>query len=69
MSKDRFRAVLVLGKYRVIKKTDTHVQVALGGTTTMTFDIKPFFDIREGDLLTFYTEVYTNAQPSPSSVQ
>lgn len=66
---DRFRAVLVLGKYRVVKKTATHVQVALGGSTTMTFDIKPFMDIREGDLLTFYTEVYTNAQPSEPSLQ
>lgn len=63
------RIVLVLGKYRVISRTETDVKVALGGSTTMTFDIKPFMDIREGDLLTFYTEVYTNAQPSESSKQ
>lgn len=53
------RVVLALGKYRVVERSSTGMKIALGGSTTMTVSIPQMqhFDIRDGDLLTLYTEV------------
>lgn len=51
------RLVLVLGKFRVIERTDTSMKIALGGSTTMTVTLPPQADVKDGDILTFYTEV------------
>lgn len=59
------RIVLNLGKFRVISRTETHMQLALGGSTTMTIPLRPFMDVREGDLLTLYTEVLYAIPLSP----
>ncbi len=62
MSDLRFR--LVLGKFRVVRTDDLRFTLKLGGTTEMTV-IRPWnADIREGDLLTLYTEVLINAKLS-----
>jgi len=51
------RVKLVLGKFRVISRTELEMKVALGGSTTMTVGVESFMDVREGDLITLYTEV------------
>jgi hypothetical protein len=58
-SQKSLRAILPLGKYRVVEKGTTHIKVAMGGSTTMTINLPNMhlYDIREGDLLTYYTEV------------
>lgn len=62
------RLILVLGKFRVVKLVDRKMTLKLGGTTEMTIDLPAVADVRDGDLLTLYTEVLL-AQPSQSSVQ
>ena len=52
-----FRLILSLGKYRVISRTAGMMRLALGGTTEMTVSIPEMADVREGDILTLYTEV------------
>ena len=59
---ERLRVKLVLGKFRVIERSETHMKVALGGSTTMTVTVEPYMDVQSGDLITLYTEVYL-AQP------
>ena len=63
------RAIWPLMKARVIERTETHVKIEIGGSTTITIvhDMR-LYDVREGDLLTLYTEVLL-AQPSTTSVQ
>ena len=58
-TKGTLRAILPLGKYRVTDITGNDVKIWLGGTTTLTITLTNVeqFDLREGDLLTFYTEV------------
>lgn len=51
------RVKLVLGKFRVISRTELEMKVALGGSTTMTVGLEPFMDVKAGDLITIYTEV------------
>jgi hypothetical protein len=51
------RLVLVLGKFRVVKLMDRKMTIKLGGTTEMTVDLPAMADVRDGDLLTLYTEV------------
>lgn len=51
------RIVLVLGKFTVTERTELAMKVALGGSTTMTVPVKPFMDVKAGDILTLYTEV------------
>ena len=60
---NQLRARLILGKFRVLERTELSMKVALGGSTTMTVSVEPFMDVRAGDLLTLYTEVCL-AQPS-----
>lgn len=57
---DQPRVTLVLGKFRVLDRTEFEMKVALGGTTTMTVGVQPFMDVKAGDLITLYTEVYIN---------
>jgi hypothetical protein len=51
------RLILKLGKYRVVARWSNHMKLALGGSTTMTITLPDGADVREGDLLTLYTEV------------
>jgi len=52
-----FRFKLVLGKFPVVRVSSTHFVLQLGGTTQGTFSYPDHADIRNGDLLTLYTEV------------
>lgn len=59
----QLRAVLVLGKYRVIERQADGFRLSMGGTTEMTVkftDTQLHYDVRAGDLLTLYTEVFLN---------
>lgn len=53
------RAKLHLGKFIVVERTELTMKIALGGSTTMTVELPNMFmyDVHEGDMLTFYTEV------------
>ena len=57
--KKQMRAILPLGKARVIDRGDFGFKLALGGSTTMTIQLSHphLYDIKDGDLLTLYTEV------------
>jgi hypothetical protein len=66
--KNKNRYILNLGKYRVLERTETHMKLALGGSTVMTVSLPPQADVRTGDILTLYTEVLY-ANPNKSSVQ
>lgn len=68
MTEERMRCRLILGKFRVIERTVNEMKVAMGGSTTMTVAVEDFMDVREGDLLTLYTEVFY-AHPLPPPVQ
>jgi hypothetical protein len=52
------RAIWPLLKARVVERSDDHVKIFIGGSTTITIthDMR-MFDVGEGDLLTLYTEV------------
>lgn len=67
--KDKVRYVLILGKYRVVERTEKQMKLALGGSTTMTVTLPPHADVKAGDILTLYTEVLTDANPQPPSIQ
>lgn len=59
----QLRATLVLGKYRVIERQADGFRLSLGGTTEMNVkfaDAQLNYDVRAGDLLTLYTEVFLN---------
>jgi hypothetical protein len=62
------RLVLVLGKFRVIDRSNNAMKIALGGSTTMTVTLPDYADVKEGDILTLYTEVLY-AKPEPTSIQ
>lgn len=53
------RAILPLGKARVIDRSATSFKMAIGGSTTITVDVgnMSLYDIKDGDLLSLYTEV------------
>lgn len=67
----RFR--LVLGKFRVSRTTsnalNTTFTLDLGNSIKMTLDVPPYADVREGDLLTLYTEILSHANPQQPPVQ
>jgi hypothetical protein len=72
-AKDALRYRLVGPKVQVtkvekgIQGMKIHMRM---GNVTMIWDAPtPKADVREGDLLTLYTEVLVNAEPSPTSVQ
>ncbi len=56
MSK-QLRLQCILGKFPVVRVADSHFVLKLGGTTEMRITRPPRSDIRDGDLLTLYTEV------------
>jgi hypothetical protein len=58
-AKATLRAILPLGKARVVDRGPGYFKLALGGSTTMTVQLHnmEMYDIRDGDLLTLYTEV------------
>ena len=59
--KEPLRAKLVLGKYRVLERYSDGIRIALGGTTEMKVlfaDQTLNYDVRAGDILTLYTEVF-----------
>lgn len=59
----QLRARLVLGKYRVLERQADGFRLSLGGTTEMNVkfaDLGLNYDVRSGDLLTLYTEVFIN---------
>lgn len=59
MSDLRFK--LVLGKFPIVRLTNNTFTLKLGGTTEMTIRRPDHADIRDGDLLTLYTEVLLSA--------
>jgi hypothetical protein len=63
-SNRQLRARLILGKFRVVERTELTMKVALGGSTTMTVSVEPFMDVKAGDILTLYTEVLLAPQSS-----
>lgn len=72
-TKTKIRIVLPLGKFRVVERRNNSMLIKLPGT----YAGEPFFmlctlpdnaDVRVGDLLTFYTEVFY-AKPEPTSIQ
>lgn len=70
---DRLRYKLVLAKLPVTKveKVPTGYRFALDmlNGVKLVVDAPMHADIREGDLLTLYTEVLAHAQPSTTSIQ
>lgn len=57
-----FRAILPLSKARVVDRGPDFFKLAIGGSTTITISTNmDLYDIRDGDLLTLYTEVLLNA--------
>lgn len=67
------RAVLPLLKARIIERGPSHFTIAFGpeygSPTRIRIDCKmEMFDLRDGDILTLYTQV-PFAQPQPASVQ
>ncbi len=57
--KDSMRAILPLGKFRVVERGPDYIKVQMGGSTTMTIQLNHMhlYDIKDGDILTYYTEV------------
>ncbi len=54
----QLRAILPLGKARVVDRGPGYFKLAIGGSTTITIETNmDLYDIRDGDLLTLYTEV------------
>ena len=62
------RYVLILGKFRVVERTEGTMKLALGGSTTMTVALPEQADVRSGDILTLYTEVL-HAKPKQTPIQ
>ena len=70
----KMRLRLILGKYRVTKVAKDALGILfvldLTNSVRITFDsIPPYADVREGDLLTLYTEVLTNDNPQQTPIQ
>lgn len=65
----QLRAILPLLKGRIVDRGPNSFKLAIGGSTTITVDCNmAMYDIRDGDILTLYTEVML-AQPISTSVQ
>ncbi len=57
-AKAQMRAILPLGKARIIDRGPDYFKMAIGGSTTITVHCNmAIYDIHDGDLLTMYTEV------------
>lgn len=72
MTDPALRYKLILGRFRVEKITELgaslEFSIRLPGLGCL-ICTGPKADVKEGDLLTLYTEVLANAQPSPTSVK
>lgn len=71
MTKKSMRAIWPLLRARVAERTDDYIKLTFGGeygspTTIQIFKDMRMFDVREGDLLTLYTEVLL-AKPQGSA--
>ena len=71
----QLRAILPLLKARITDRSDSHFTLGFGSeygsptTIRISVDTK-HYDIRDGDLLTLYTEVLlANAKPSEPPIQ
>ena len=67
------RLRLVLGKYRVLK-VERHpygfqIAIDLLQGIKMVVELPASADVREGDILSLYTEVLTNAPSQPTPIQ
>lgn len=68
MSNKQLRAILPLLKARVVDRGPNSFKLSIGGSTTITVDCKmEMYDIRDGDLLTLYTEVLIRKSDALSS--
>ena len=68
MEESTLRLQLVLGKYRVVDRWDNLAKIEINKQFSMVIIVPNFADIREGDLLTIYTEVLY-ADTKSASVQ
>jgi hypothetical protein len=70
---ERPRFKLFLGKFPVVRVVRTSVgldmALELPGLGKLIVGLPAIADVREGDLLTLYTEVLANANPIPPSIQ
>lgn len=71
---DRLRYRLILGKFQVVKIDkdqlgNIQVAIKINKDSFIIFGPPPNTDVREGDILTLYTEVLVNAKPSEPSIQ
>lgn len=58
MTDPALRAILPLLKARIIDRSPTSFKIAIGGSTTITVECDMvMYDLRDGDILTLYTEV------------
>ena len=65
----QLRAILPLLKGRIVDRGPDYFKIAIGGSTTITINCNmTVYDIRDGDILTLYTEVML-AQPISAPVQ
>jgi hypothetical protein len=62
------RLVLPLAKCRVVQRTNNSMRLDLGKGIGMVVELPDFADVKEGDILTLYTEVLY-AKPSGTPVQ
>ena len=74
MTEKQLRAILPLLKARITDRSPNHLTISFGPeygspTTIRIVCDTSRYDLRDGDILTLYTEVLINAQPSPTSVQ
>lgn len=65
----RLRYQLILGKFPIVKIEkdqlgNVQASIRISKDTFMIIGPPPNSDVREGDLLTLYTEVLVNAKPS-----
>lgn len=69
----KVRHRLILGKFQVTRVekglTGLFFWLNLGGSVTAKVDSPITSDVRVGDLLTLYTEVYADADPGPAPIQ
>ena len=73
-TKGQMRAILPLLKARITARTDKSFTISFGPeygsptTITIMMDTRRY-DLRDGDILTLYTEVLLNAQPPQVPIQ
>lgn len=62
--RERLMLRLILGKFRCISRSENHAKIDLGNSVYMEILLPDSrFDLRPGDLLTYYTEVPYKGPP------